>query len=113
MTDVRSTPPGSAPTGSEPASVAPGATVGAVTGEISQRELRNDSGRIMRALTEGESFIVTRNGEPIGELTPRRRRRFVRTAAVVELFRSAPPVDLDSLRRDLDALAPQDAVPRG
>ena len=47
-------------------------------GEISQRELRNDSGRIMRALIEGETFIITRNGQPIGELGPLRRHRFVR-----------------------------------
>src|SRR5215472_1015881 len=36
--------------------------------EITQRELRNDSGEIMRALDQGESFVVTRNGTPVGEL---------------------------------------------
>ena len=30
--------------------------------EITQRELRNDSGEVMRALDRGESFLVTRNG---------------------------------------------------
>lgn len=80
--------------------------------EISQRELRNDSGRIMRALIEGETFIVTRNGEPIGELTPLRRHRFVRSEAAIELFRSAPPVDYDRLRRDLDHVADQAITPR-
>ncbi|MEP7114915.1 MAG: type II toxin-antitoxin system prevent-host-death family antitoxin, partial [Ilumatobacteraceae bacterium] len=40
---------------------------------ISQRELRNDSGEIMRRLDHGETFIVTRNGTPVGELTPMRR----------------------------------------
>ena len=30
--------------------------------EITQRELRNDSGAIMRAVECGESFTVTRNG---------------------------------------------------
>ena len=80
--------------------------------EISQRELRNDSGRIMRALTEGETFIITRNGEPIGELSPLRRHRFVRAEAAIELFRTAAPVDYDQLRRDLDEFADQDIVPR-
>lgn len=80
--------------------------------EISQRELRNDSGRIMRALTAGETFIITRNGEPVGELTPLRRRRFVRTDAAVELFRSAAPVDYDRLRHDLDQVADQHPAPR-
>jgi len=40
---------------------------------ITQRELRNGSGEIMRRLDEGESFVVTRNGVPAGELTPLRR----------------------------------------
>lgn len=82
-----------------------------MSAEISQRELRNDSGRIMRALIEGETFIVTRNGEPVGELTPLRRRRFARSEAAIELFRTAPPVDLDRLRRDLDQVADQAITP--
>ncbi|MFT7648727.1 MAG: antitoxin (DNA-binding transcriptional repressor) of toxin-antitoxin stability system [Candidatus Poriferisodalaceae bacterium] len=73
--------------------------------EISQRELRNDSGRIMRALTEGETFTITRNGEPIGELAPLRRHRFVRAEAAIELFRTAVPVDYGRLRQDLDQIA--------
>lgn len=81
--------------------------------EISQRELRNDSGRIMRALVEGETFIVTRNGGPVGELTPLRRHRYVRSEAAVELFRTAPAVDYDRLRHDLDEIADQAVNPRG
>ncbi|MGF1596178.1 MAG: type II toxin-antitoxin system Phd/YefM family antitoxin [Acidimicrobiales bacterium] len=83
-----------------------------MSAEISQRELRNDSGRIMRALIEGETFIITRSGEPIGELSPLRRRRFVRAEAAIELFRSAPAVDYDRLRHDLDQVADQDLTPR-
>ena len=88
------------------------ATVRPMSGEISQRELRNDSGRIMRALVEGESFVVTRNGEPVGELTPLRRHRFVRAEAAIELFRTAPAVDYDRLRSDLDDIADQTITPR-
>jgi prevent-host-death family protein len=40
---------------------------------ITQQELRNSIGEIMRALERGESFVVTRNGVPVGELTPTRR----------------------------------------
>jgi hypothetical protein len=36
-----------------------------MSGEISRRDLRNDSDRIMRALTEGETFIITSNDEPV------------------------------------------------
>lgn len=80
---------------------------------ITQRELRNDSGDIMRSLDRGESFVVTRNGTPVGELTPLRRHRFVATDAVVEMFRAAPPVDRDRFRSDLDAHADQNPTPRG
>lgn len=81
--------------------------------EITQRELRNDSGEIMRQLDHGESFIVTRNGVPVGELSPLRRHRFVRSDTAVATFRHAPPVDLGKLRDDLDRVASQDLNPRG
>ena len=62
--------------------------------QISQRELRNDSGRIMRALDDGTSFVITRNGRPVGELRPLRRARFVDAVTVAEVFRHAPLVGL-------------------
>ncbi len=61
---------------------------------ITQRELRNDSGEIMRRLEQGESFVVTRNGVPVGELTPLPRHRFVPAAAVVAFFGMRPPSTL-------------------
>ena len=81
--------------------------------EISQRELRNDSGRIMRSLRRGETFTVTSNGQPVGELTPLRRKRFASSAAVIEAFRAAPPIDAERFRRDIDEIASQDTEPRG
>lgn len=80
--------------------------------QISQRELRNESGQIMRALEAGESFIVTRGGVPVGELVPLRRRRNARLATILEIFRSAPRVDYHRLRKDLDAIADPDPRPR-
>jgi len=79
---------------------------------ISQRELRNDSGRIMRALDEGHSFIVTRNSVPVGELRPLRRQRLVDARLVSELFRGAPRIDRDRFRQDLDATVDQGLEPR-
>jgi prevent-host-death family protein len=81
--------------------------------EISQRELRNESGEIMRALDRGESFVVTRNGVPVGELTPLRQRRFVSADAAVALFASAPALDTTRFRRDVDAVLDQTPRPRG
>ena len=80
---------------------------------ITQRELRNNSGEIMRQLDQGASFIVTRNGIPVGELSPVRRRRFVGAEVAVSAFRSAPPIELQRLRADLDRAANQSIVPRG
>lgn len=80
--------------------------------EITQRELRNQSGDVMRGLDAGESFVVTRNGVGVGELTPLRRRRFVDRAAVVETFADAARIDADRFREDVDRLASQDATPR-
>ena len=81
--------------------------------EITQRELRNNSGEIMRQLDQGASFIVTRNGVPVGELAPLRRRRFVSAEAAVAAFDGAPPIELQRLRADLDRAADQSIVPRG
>ncbi|MGH9243256.1 MAG: type II toxin-antitoxin system Phd/YefM family antitoxin [Acidimicrobiales bacterium] len=81
--------------------------------EITQRELRNQSGEIMRELNEGETFIVTRNGVPVGELTPLRRHRFVAAEAAIAMFKAAPRVDYRRLRADLDATASQDLLANG
>lgn len=66
----------------------------------------------MRELDEGESFVVTRNGVPVGELTPLRRHRFVPAETAVAMFTSAPALDYKRFRTDLDAAAAQDAMPR-
>jgi antitoxin (DNA-binding transcriptional repressor) of toxin-antitoxin stability system len=78
-----------------------------VTEQISQRELRNDSGRIMRSLDEGESFVITRNGIPVGELRPLQRRRFIAAGTVVAMFRDAPAIDVTAFKNDLDAVVDQ------
>jgi len=37
---------------------------------ISHRELRNDSGRILRDVQEGEAFLITNAGKPVALLQP-------------------------------------------
>jgi prevent-host-death family protein len=81
--------------------------------QITQRELRNESGRIMRALDRGKSFIVTRNGVPIAELTPLRHRVFVPAEAAAAAFAGAPRVAPGRFRKDVDAVIDQDPTPRG
>ncbi len=37
---------------------------------ISQRELRNNSGEVLRAVAAGESMVITNHGQPAALLTP-------------------------------------------
>ncbi|MDF1488360.1 type II toxin-antitoxin system Phd/YefM family antitoxin [Tessaracoccus caeni] len=37
---------------------------------ISQREMRNDCGAVLREVEAGESFTVTRRGVPVARLVP-------------------------------------------
>lgn len=82
-----------------------------MTRTISQRELRNESGEIMRALERGEDFVITRNGVPVGELRPV-RRTFVSREELVAAMRGAPPIDYERFRRDIDAVVDQSIEPR-
>lgn len=79
---------------------------------ITQRELRNKSGEVMRALDRGESFVVTRNGVPVGELVPFQRREFVTASAAVAAFDNAPAIEFERFQADLDAVLDQDPGPR-
>jgi prevent-host-death family protein len=83
-----------------------------VAREITQRELRNNSGEIMRALDHGESFVVTRNGTPVGELIPLRRRRFVPAEVVLGAFAGAPKIDQAKFSADVARMLDQDPTPR-
>jgi antitoxin (DNA-binding transcriptional repressor) of toxin-antitoxin stability system len=79
---------------------------------ISQRELRNQSGAIMRALDEGETFIVTRNGVAVGELRPMRRQQFITAEAARAAFAGAPRIDYRKFREDIDRWVDQSPTPR-
>jgi len=81
--------------------------------EITQRALRNRSGDVMRALDRGEQFVVTRNGVPVGELTPLQARAFVAVDTVLASFSGAPGIAADRFRADVDAVLDHDATPRG
>lgn len=80
---------------------------------ITQRELRNQSGEVMRALDAGETILVTRNGVAVAELTPLRRRRFVNRNAALAAFAHAAPLDAERVRADVDRFIDQDPAPRG
>ncbi|MFE9612101.1 prevent-host-death protein [Streptomyces sp. NPDC006012] len=54
----------------------------------------------------GQSFTVTHDGHPIGQLVPlRRRRRFVSRQEFAAMSRTAPDIGLDTFHADQDATA--------
>jgi prevent-host-death family protein len=71
---------------------------------ITQRELRNESGAVLREVEAGRTVIVTRNGTPVGELRPIKRRRFVPRATIADAARSAARIDAAQFRADLDSV---------
>jgi prevent-host-death family protein len=71
---------------------------------ITQRELRNDSGAVLRAVQAGETVTVTRNGTPVAELRPVGRARMVPREVIAAGRDAAPSIDADRFRADLDAL---------
>jgi prevent-host-death family protein len=80
-------------------------TVGAM-GEASIRELRNRGGEVIDRVQAGELITITRDGEPVAELRPLPRHRLT-AEALIERFRTLPPVDPVLLRSDVDAVVDQ------
>ena len=77
---------------------------------ITQRELRNSSAEVMDAVEAGETLVITRNGNPVGELRPIRRRQMVPVSEVIENFADCPPANYRQWRADLDALFGEERV---
>jgi prevent-host-death family protein len=76
---------------------------------IAQRELRNENAKVIEAVTAGETFVVTRNGEPVAELRPIKagRRTFISRDEVAALTASGVRIDYRAFRADLDRLIDQ------
>lgn len=76
---------------------------------IPQRELRNENAKVIEAVTAGETFVVTRNGEPVAELRPLRpgRRAFISREEVAELAAARVRIDRHQFRADLDRVIDQ------
>jgi prevent-host-death family protein len=68
-----------------------------VSETIAQRQLRNDSGEIMRRVEAGESFVITRNGHPVADLTPHAGtgRRRLTAGELQERMRRLPKIDVE------------------
>ena len=75
-------------------------------------DFRESNPIIMRGLDRGESYIVTRNGVPVGELMPVRRRVAVPAGMLLAALAGAPRIDPTRFRKDIDELINQDPRPR-
>jgi len=80
-----------------------------VTKTIAQRELRNENAKVIEAVTAGETFVVTRNGEPVAELLPLRagRRTFISREEVAALASANVRIDREQFRAELDDVIDQ------
>lgn len=76
--------------------------------DISVRQFVADSGAVTRGLRQGRAYTLTLNGEPLAKMIPIQRRRAVPKDEVLAIFATAPVVDPDELRADLDEAISQD-----
>ncbi|RCV57002.1 type II toxin-antitoxin system prevent-host-death family antitoxin [Marinitenerispora sediminis] len=72
---------------------------------IPQRELRNNNGAVMDRVRHGETFIVTRHGEPIATISPiplesKDQKKQLTAAEVQAEFRKLPPIDRAEWERE-------------
>ena len=75
---------------------------------VSVRQFVADSGSVTRGLRQGRTYTLTLNGEPLARMVPIRRRRAIPKEEVLAIFATAPMVDVDELRADLDEAVGQD-----
>ena len=75
---------------------------------VSVRQFVADSGSVTRGLRQGHAYTLTLNGEPLAKMIPIRRRQAVPKEEVLAVFATAPVIDVDELRSDLDASVTQD-----
>lgn len=63
----------------------------------------------MRAVEDGETFVLTRNGTPIADIVPHHERPvFVPTGTLIDLLAGIPREDPETFFADLDAVVDPD-----
>ncbi len=68
---------------------------------VTVRDLRNNGGRVLQRVADGETLTVTMDGQPIAELRPVPGRALP-AATLLKRWRQLPPIDARQLRADLD-----------
>jgi antitoxin (DNA-binding transcriptional repressor) of toxin-antitoxin stability system len=75
---------------------------------VSVRQFVADSGSVTRGLRQGRAYTLTLNGEPLARMIPIIRRQAVPKEEALAVFATAPVIDADELRADLDAAVDQE-----
>ena len=74
--------------------------------EVTVRDLRNHSGRVLDRVEAGESVTITRNGKSVARLSPVPRRP-MSASALVERFSHLSGLDAQQLRNHIDQIVDQ------
>jgi prevent-host-death family protein len=69
--------------------------------DVSIRDLRNHGGDVVDRAARGEAITITRDGKPVAQLRPISAGPLA-AEALLERWRSLPPVDPQRLRADID-----------
>jgi prevent-host-death family protein len=75
--------------------------------DVSVRELRNHTGRVIAAIESGEPVVLTVHGRPVADILPRQRRSERRPTELLladleEISRLAAELGVDSRSEDFD-----------
>ena len=68
---------------------------------VSVRDLRNNGGRVLERVANGESLTVTMDGRPVAELRPVPGRALP-AATLLSRWRRLPAIDSAAFRADID-----------
>jgi prevent-host-death family protein len=70
---------------------------------VTIRDLRNHGGDVIAKVSRGESFTVTRAGEPVAQLRPLDRAP-LSVEVLLTRWQRLPELDGDALKADIDAV---------
>ena len=76
--------------------------------DVSVRELRNHTARVIAAIESGEPVVLTVHGRPVADIVPRQRRSERRPSAQLltdldDIARLAESLGVESAAEDFDA----------
>nr|WP_108871104.1 type II toxin-antitoxin system prevent-host-death family antitoxin [Tessaracoccus timonensis] len=65
------------------------------------RELRNNSAALLKRVQQGESVVVTKDGEPVAQVIPLRKTP-LRRERLLHRWAALPTIDAEQFQRDVD-----------